>query len=151
MKIAMATDHAAFSLKEKIKNYLLSSGYEIIDFGCYNEEPVDYPLFISKAARAVANGQCERGVVMCGSGIGASIVANKIKGIRCALVYTPELCRLARQHNNANMIALAGRFTEENIATRIVDVFLLTQFEGGRHLRRINQILEIEEGKYDDY
>ncbi|WP_353684794.1 ribose 5-phosphate isomerase B [Thermodesulfovibrio sp. 3907-1M] len=147
MKIAMATDHAAFSLKEEIKSYLLQSGYNVTDFGCYSEDSVDYPLFILKAARAVANGECERGIVMCGSGIGASIVANKIKGIRCALVYTPELCRLARQHNDANMIALAGRFTEKDTAKRIVDVFLLTQFEGGRHHRRVNQILEIEEGK----
>ncbi|MGB9822074.1 ribose 5-phosphate isomerase B [Thermodesulfovibrio sp.] len=147
MKIAMATDHAAFSLKEKIKHYLNNLEHEVIDFGCYSEESADYPLFISKAARAVANGQCERGIVMCGSGIGASIVANKIKGIRCALVYTPELCRLARQHNDANIIALAGRFTEEDTAKRIVDVFLLTKFEGGRHLRRVNQIIEIEEGR----
>ncbi|MGC8796708.1 MAG: ribose 5-phosphate isomerase B [Thermodesulfovibrio sp.] len=147
MKIAMATDHAAFSLKERIKHYLNNLEHEVIDFGCYSEESADYPLFISKAARAVANGQCERGIVMCGSGIGASIVANKIKGIRCALVYTPELCRLARQHNDANMIALAGRFTEEDTAKRIVDVFLLTKFEGGRHLRRVNQIIEIEEGR----
>jgi ribose 5-phosphate isomerase B len=147
MKIAMATDHAAFSLKEKIKHYFNNLEHEVIDFGCYSEESADYPLFISKAARAVANGQCERGIVMCGSGIGASIVANKIKGIRCALVYTPELCRLARQHNDANIIALAGRFTEEDTAKRIVDVFLLTKFEGGRHLRRVNQIIEIEEGR----
>lgn len=147
MKIAMATDHAAFTLKETIKNYLTQLGHEVMDFGCYSKDSVDYPLFISKAARAVANGECERGVVMCGSGIGASIVANKIKGVRCALVYTPELCRLARQHNDANMIALAGRFTPEDTAKRIVDVFLLTQFEGGRHLRRVNQILEIEGGK----
>lgn len=147
MKIAMATDHAAFSLKERIKHYLNNLEHEVIDFGCYSEESADYPLFISKAARAVANGQCERGIVMCGSGIGASIVANKIKGIRCALVYTPELCRLARQHNDANIIALAGRFTEEDTAKRIVDVFLLTKFEGGRHLRRVNQIIEIEEGR----
>lgn len=143
----MATDHAAFSLKEKIKDYLHELGHEVMDFGCYSEDSVDYPLFISKAARAVANGQCDRGIVMCGSGIGASIVANKIKGIRCALVYTPELCRLARQHNNANVIALAGRFTQKDTAKRIVDVFLLTQFEGGRHLRRVNQISEIEEAK----
>ncbi|WP_353687070.1 ribose 5-phosphate isomerase B [Thermodesulfovibrio sp. 3462-1] len=147
MKIAMATDHAAFSLKERIKHYLNNLEHEVIDFGCYSEESADYPLFISKAARAVANGQCERGIVMCGSGIGASIVANKIKGIRCALVYTPELCRLARQHNDANIIALAGRFTEEDTAKRIVDVFLLTKFEGGRHLGRVNQIIEIEEGR----
>lgn len=143
----MATDHAAFSLKEKIKQYLQSLGHEVVDFGCFSEESVDYPLFISKAAFAVANKECERGIVMCGSGIGASIVANKIKGIRCALVYTTELCRLARQHNDANMISLAGRFTEEDTAKRIVDVFLLTQFEGGRHLRRVNQISEIEEGR----
>lgn len=143
----MATDHAAFSLKEKIKQYLQSLGHEVVDFGCFSEESVDYPLFISKAALAVANKECERGIVMCGSGIGASIVANKIKGIRCALVYTPELCRLARQHNDANMISLAGRFTEEDTAKRIVDVFLLTQFEGNRHLRRVNQISEIEEGR----
>lgn len=149
MKISIATDHAAFILKEKIKNYLCSLGHIVLDFGCFSEDSVDYPVFIKKAAYAVAKKECERGIVMCGSGIGACIVANKIKGIRCALVYTPELCRLARQHNDANMIALAGRFTEENTAQRIVDVFLLTPFEGGRHLRRVNQILEIEESNYE--
>jgi ribose 5-phosphate isomerase B len=144
MKISIATDHGAFDLKNKIKSYLESIGHEVIDFGCFSDESVDYPPIIAKAASAVSTGKCERGIVLCGSGIGASIVANKINGIRCALVYAPELVKLAREHNNANMIALGGRFTDFDTAKELVDTFLNTEFQGGRHLRRVEQIMELE-------
>ncbi|AEE14072.1 sugar-phosphate isomerase, RpiB/LacA/LacB family [Thermodesulfobium narugense DSM 14796] len=144
MKISIATDHGAFELKNKIKDYLESIGHEVTDFGCFSNESVDYPPIIAKAARAVSTGKCERGIVLCGSGIGASIVANKIKGIRCALVYAPELAKLSREHNNANMIALGGRFTDFDTAKELVDIFLTTEFQGGRHLRRVEQIMDLE-------
>ncbi|MEO1783658.1 ribose 5-phosphate isomerase B [Thermodesulfobium sp. 4217-1] len=144
MKISIATDHGAFDLKNEIKSYFESIGHEVIDFGCFSDESVDYPPIIAKAASAVSTGRCERGIVLCGSGIGASIVANKINGIRCALVYAPELARLSREHNNANMIALGGRFTDFDAAKELVDIFLNTEFQGGRHLRRVEQIMELE-------
>ncbi|WP_448589386.1 ribose 5-phosphate isomerase B [Thermodesulfobium sp.] len=144
MKISIATDHGAFDLKNKIKDYLESLGHEVVDFGCFSNDSVDYPPIIAKAANAVSTGKCMRGIVLCGSGIGASIVANKIKGIRCALVYAPELAKLAREHNNANMIALGGRFTDFETAKELVDIFLNTEFQGGRHLRRVEQIAELE-------
>lgn len=144
MKISIATDHGAFELKNKVKSYLESIGNEVIDFGCFSNESVDYPPIIAKAASAVSTGRCERGIVFCGSGIGASIVANKINGIRCALIYAPELAKLAREHNNANMIALGGRFTDFGTAKELIDIFLNTEFQGGRHLRRVEQIMEME-------
>lgn len=144
MKISIATDHGAFELKNKVKSYLESIGNEVIDFGCFSNESVDYPPIIAKAASAVSTGRCERGIVFCGSGIGASIVANKINGIRCALIYAPELARLAREHNDANMIALGGRFTDFDTAKELIDIFLNTEFQGGRHLRRVEQIMEME-------
>ena len=141
--IALASDHAGFVLKEKIKKYLIDNNYDILDLGTNSEDPVDYPEYAHKAAHAVAEGQCEKGIVCCGSGIGMSIAANKVKGIRCALihdVYTAEMCK---KHNNANMIAMGARVVDHDEALKMVETWMSTQFEEGRHQRRIDQIEEI--------
>ena len=144
MKIALGSDHAGFKYKEIIKQYLLNLGHEVEDFGTYSETPVDYPLFIRPVALAVAKGEAERGIVLGGSGNGEAITANRIKGIRCALCWNVETARLARQHNDANVIALGERMITEDVALEIVQTWLITAFEGGRHLRRIQQ-LDVDE------
>ena len=144
MKIAIGSDHAGFKYKEIIKQYLLNLGHEVEDFGTYSETPVDYPLFIRPVALAVAKGEAERGIVLGGSGNGEAITANRIKGIRCALCWNVETARLARQHNDANVIALGERMITEDVALEIVQTWLITAFEGGRHLRRIQQ-LDVDE------
>ena len=143
MKIAIGSDHAGFSYKEKIKQFLGALGHEVKDFGTHSEEPVDYPLFIRPVAEAVAQGDAERGVVLGGSGNGEAMAANRLKGIRCALCWNLESARLARQHNDANMISLGQRMISEEQALEIVRVWLETEFEGGRHQRRI-QLLDLE-------
>ncbi len=140
MKIAIGSDHAGFKYKEIIKQYLLNLGHEVEDFGTYSEAPVDYPVFIRPVALAVAKGEAERGIVLGGSGNGEAITANRIKGIRCALCWNIETTRLARQHNDANVIALGERMITEEVALQIVQTWLTTAFEGGRHLRRIQQL-----------
>lgn len=140
MKIAIGSDHAGFSYKEKIRGFLEGLGHSVTDFGTASETPVDYPLFIRPVAEAVARGACERGIVLCGSGNGEAIVANRIPGIRCALCWNAESARLARQHNNANMISLGERMMSPETALQIVTVWLETPFEGGRHQRRIDLI-----------
>jgi ribose 5-phosphate isomerase B len=140
MKIAIASDHAGFAYKESIKQRLTASGHEVRDFGTTNEAPVDYPQFIRPAAEAVARGECERGIVLGGSGNGEAIVANKVRGIRCALCWNEQTAQWARQHNDANMLALGERTIDEATALRLVEVWLTTPFEGGRHLPRIRQI-----------
>ncbi len=140
MKIAIGSDHAGFKYKERIKQYLLNLGHEVEDFGTHSEEPVDYPVFIRPVALAVARGEAERGIVLGGSGNGEAITANRIKGIRCALCWNVETARLARQHNDANVIALGERMITEEVALQIVQIWLTTSFEGGRHLRRIQQL-----------
>jgi ribose-5-phosphate isomerase B len=144
MKIGIASDHGGFELKEYLKEYLKRSGIEVSDFGTNSEEPVDYPIYGERCARAVANGEVERGVVCCGTGIGISIAANKVKGIRCALCTDENMARLSRQHNNANMLALGGRITSNEEAQKILDAWLITEFEGGRHQRRIDMIDNIK-------
>jgi len=143
MKIAIGSDHAGFSYKEKIKQFLGALAHEVNDFGTHSEEPVDYPLFIRPVAEAVARGDAERGVVLGGSGNGEAMAANRLKGIRCALCWNLESARLARQHNDANMISLGQRMISEEQALEIVRVWLETEFEGGRHQRRI-QLLDLE-------
>src|SRR5438128_8300450 len=140
MKIAIGSDHAGFSYKEKIKQFLGALGHEVRDFGTYSDEPVDYPLFIRPVAEAVARGDAERGVVLGGSGNGEAMAANRIKTVRCALCWNVESARLARQHNDANIISLGQRMLTEQIALEIVRTWLDTPFEGGRHLRRIQMI-----------
>src|SRR5438046_495834 len=144
MKIAIGSDHAGFRYKEIIKAYLADLRHEIIDFGTDSEEPVDYPLFIRPVAEAVARGDAERGVVLGGSGNGEAMVANRVKRVRCALCWNVASARLARQHNDANMISLGQRMLSEEQALEIVRVWLDTDFEGGRHLRRI-QLLDFDQ------
>ncbi|MDQ6860630.1 MAG: ribose 5-phosphate isomerase B [Verrucomicrobiota bacterium] len=137
MKISLGTDHAGFRLKEKVKALLESLGHEVVDFGTFNEEAVDYPLFIRPAAEAVARGECERGIVFGGSGNGEAMAANKVRGVRCALCWNEEVARLSRQHNDANVLSLGERVIPEGTALAVVRVWLTTKFEGGRHARRI--------------
>jgi len=140
VKIAIGSDHAGFEYKEKIKALLAGLGHEVKDFGTFSAEPVDYPLFIRPVAEAVASGVFERGIVLGGSGNGEAIVANKVRGIRCALCWSLETARLAREHNDSNVLSLGQRMISEELALEIVKVWLLTPFEGGRHARRIAMI-----------
>jgi ribose 5-phosphate isomerase B len=140
MKIAIGSDHAGFEYKQKIRDWLRADGHEVRDFGTDSNAPVDYPLFIRPVAEAVARGEVERGVVLGGSGNGEAIVANRVKGIRCALCWNADSARLARQHNNANVLSLGQRMMTIETALEIVRLWLETPFEGGRHQRRIDLI-----------
>lgn len=140
MKIAIGSDHAGFEYKEAIKSLLGSLGHDVHDFGCHSNEQVDYPVFIRPTAEAVSRGECERGIVLGGSGNGEAIVANRVKGVRCAYCFNVETARLGRQHNNANVIAIGQRMINLETALSIVKTWLDTPFEGGRHVRRIEMI-----------
>lgn len=144
MKIALGSDHGGYELKEYLKKHLDAKGIEYIDFGTDSSESVDYPEFGQKVGEAVKKGDCDRGIVCCGTGIGISISANKVPGIRCALCSDCYSARMSREHNNANVLALGARVTGRDLALEIVDTWLKTEFEGGRHERRVNKILEIE-------
>jgi ribose 5-phosphate isomerase B len=137
LKISIGSDHAGFEYKEKIRAVLAGLGHDVQDFGTFSAEPVDYPLFIRPAAEAVANGACERGIVLGGSGNGEAMVANKVRGVRCALCWNLETARLAREHNDSNVLSLGQRMIPEELALEIVKVWLITPFAGGRHARRI--------------
>ncbi len=145
MKIAIASDHGAFALKEHLREYLAKQGHEVEDFGCYDTASCDYADFCVPAAKAVASGECERGIVLCTTGIGVSIACNKVRGIRCAHVADTEEAALTRQHNDANIIAIGAGFTGPVMAERIVNVFLKEEFEGGRHARRIGKVMALED------
>jgi len=140
MKIAIASDHAGFHYKEAIKQWLNEHGHDVRDFGTNSTESVDYPDFIRPAAEAVANGECERGIVLGGSGNGEAMVANKVRGVRCGLVWNEESAKLTRQHNDANVLSIGERMMLKELALRLVEIFLETPFEGGRHIARINKI-----------
>jgi ribose 5-phosphate isomerase B len=140
MKIAIGSDHAGYEYKEEIKGYLKGQGHTVRDFGTDSNESVDYPLFIRPVAEAVASGESARGIVLGGSGNGEAMVANRLRGVRCALCWNAESARLASEHNNANMISLGQRMMELDTAIEIVRVWLETPFAGGRHERRIAQI-----------
>lgn len=140
MKIAIGSDHAGFSLKEKLKLYLIEKGYEVKDFGAHSEQSADYPDFAHPVAFEVENKNVDFGLLMCGSGNGINMAANKHSGIRAALCWNSEIAKLARQHNNANILTLPARFIEENEAKKCIDVFFTTSFEGGRHEARVNKI-----------
>ena len=142
--IAIASDHGGYALKEHIKAYLTAKGITCQDFGTDSPQSCDYPIFGRAAAEAVASGQCEKGIVICTTGIGISITANKVKGIRCALCSEPLSAEMTRRHNDANMLAMGAGIIGPNMAERIVDVFLNTQFEGGRHARRVGLMMDIE-------
>ena len=140
MKIALGCDHAGFEYKETIKQWLTAHGHEVKDFGTFSNERVDYPDFIRPAAEAVARGECERGIVLGGSGNGEAIVANKVRGVRCGLCWNEETARLNRQHNDGNVLSLGQRMIPQELALRIVEIWLTTPFEGGRHVARIAKI-----------
>ena len=140
MKIAIGCDHAGFPYKDGLVAMLQQQGHMVLDFGTLSPDSVDYPDFAHAVAEAVEIGQAERGVLLCGSGNGVAITANKHQGIRCALCWTEELAALGRQHNNANVIALPARFVTEILAQAMVRIFLSTQFEGGRHAGRVAKI-----------
>jgi ribose 5-phosphate isomerase B len=144
VKVALGADHAGYELKEKVKKYLLSKGVETVDLGTGSTESVDYPDYAVKVAEQVSQKKVDWGVLVCKSGIGMSIVANKVKGVRAAVVRTVEDTKLARGHNDANLLALSGTFTSEEEAKKIVDAWMKTEFEGGRHERRVGKIIELE-------
>jgi ribose 5-phosphate isomerase B len=140
MKIAIASDHAGFRYKVIVAAHLRSAGHEVVDFGTDSEAPVDYPDFIRPAAESVANGETDVGIVLGGSGNGEAIVANKVRGVRCAVCWNEESARLGKQHNNANVISFGERMVSEEMVIRILDTWLQTEFEGGRHVQRIRKI-----------
>ena len=142
MRVAVASDHGCYKLKEKVKEYLESRDIDVIDLGTNSEESVDYPEYGRACAKAVAGGEADRGIVCCGTGIGISIAANKVSGIRCGLCTNVEMAKLTRQHNDANMLAMGGRIIDDETAMAITEAFIDTEFEGGRHQRRIDKIEE---------
>lgn len=143
MIIAVASDHGGFELKNRVREHLKERGIKVVDLGTDSEESVDYPAYGKACAEAVASGKADLGVVCCGTGIGISIAANKVKGIRCGLCTSVEMAELTKKHNNANMIALGGRTTDPDLAIQIVDRWLDTDFEGGRHQRRVDMLDEM--------
>lgn len=145
MRIYLGADHAGFQLKEHVKRTLAALGHEVTDVGTYAEESVDYPDYARTVGEAVAGGQADAGVLICGTGLGMVIAANKVPGVRAVPVYEPEMARMARRHNNANVIALPGRFITPEAADEVLEAFLTTGFEGGRHQRRIDKIGELEQ------
>ena len=142
--IAIACDHGAFALKETVKKHLVEKGFEVKDFGTHSTESCDYPDFAGPAAQAVASGECEKGIVLCTTGIGVSITANKVKGVRCALLSDLLSAKMTRQHNDTNVMAMGAAIVGEMLALQIVDTWLGTEFEGGRHQRRVDKIMAYE-------
>ena len=147
MRIAVGSDHAGFELKRKVAPLLEGAGHQVVDVGTDSEESTDYPLYAAEAARLVANGEADRAVLVCGSGVGVSIVANKVDGVRAVNAHNPDEAEMSRRHNDANVLALAGRQLADADARAIVERFLDTEFEGGRHQRRVDQISAVERGE----
>ena len=145
MKIAIGCDHGGYLLKQDILIWLEEHDIDFEDVGCFSTESVDYPVYAEKVARAVAAGECSKGIVICTTGIGVSMAANKVKGIRCALCGDSYSAEMTRRHNDANMMAIGAGFTGKNMAERMVEVFLTTEFEGGRHERRVNKMMALEQ------
>jgi ribose 5-phosphate isomerase B len=144
MKIALGTDHAGYEYKERIKQYLLQRGHEVKDFGTFSPESCDYPDYVYPAALAVARGQCERAIVLGASGNGEAIVANKVPGVRCAIVWNERAARLARAHNDSNVMSIGAHMVSIQQVFEMIDIWLATPFDGGRHLRRVNKISQLE-------
>lgn len=142
--IAIGSDHAGFALKQKLMTYLNASGNEFKDFGCFDENSVDYPLIAGEVAKAVSDGECEKGILICGTGIGMSIAANKVNGVRAALCSDEFSAKYTRLHNNANVLCLGARVIGEGLAQDITEIFLNTEYEGGRHEKRLDFIKELE-------
>ena len=151
MKIAIGSDHGGYDLKEQVKTWLQEMGHEVEDFGCYSKESCDYPDFGAAAARAVASGQCEKGVVICTTGIGISMTANKVKGIRCALCADPWSAEMTRRHNDANMLAMGAGVVGPQLARQILEAFLTHDFEGGRHQRRVDKLMALHSTLYENW
>ena len=147
MKIGIGNDHSALELKAEIIGFLKEKGHEVIDYGTNSTESCDYPVYGEKVARAVASGEVEQGILICGTGLGISLAANKVRGIRAAVCSEPYTARMARQHNNCNVLAFGARVVGAELAKMIVDTWLSTEFEGGRHQRRVDMIVAIEENK----
>ncbi|HVH52880.1 MAG TPA: ribose 5-phosphate isomerase B [Actinomycetota bacterium] len=147
MRIAIGSDHAGFALKEELKQVLKEQGHEVADLGTDSEEPVDYPLYCVRVARAVAEGRSERGIVLGGSGQGEQITANKVQGVRAALGNDLYTARLSRQHNDANVLSMGARIVAPTLAREIMELWLATAFEGGRHMKRLEEISMIERGE----
>ncbi len=147
MKLALAADHGAFELKESIKKHLDEQGIEYHDFGCYSKDSVDYPKFAYLAASAVSKNEYDFGVICCTTGLGVSMAANKVKGVRAAVCTNEMLAEMTRRHNNANVICMGQNVVSEELANRLVDIFVSTEFEGGRHQRRVDLLTDIENGK----
>lgn len=148
MKIAVACDHGALNLKAAVIEYLKNNGYEYVDFGTHTADSCDYPDYALPAAEAVASGECDKGIVVCSTGIGVSIVANKVRGVRCAHCHDTYCAEYTRRHNDANMLAMGEKVVGVGYALEIVEKFLTTQFEGGRHERRVGKITAIEDKYY---
>lgn len=144
LTVALGCDHGGFALKELLKAHLTEQGIDCRDFGCHSAESCDYPVFAKEAAQAVARGECRFGVVVCTTGIGVSMVANKVKGVRCALCHEPLSAQMTRRHNDANMLAIGAGVTGPNLALEILDAFLRYDFEGGRHQRRVDLMMDVE-------
>lgn len=147
MKIAIGCDHGGVNLKADIIALLTERNIEVIDFGTDGDESVDYPDFAYKVAKCVANKEADKGILMCGTGIGISIAANKVKGIRCAVCHNEFTAQMCAEHNNANIIALGGRIVSNELAVKMVEIWLDTDFAGGRHLNRVNKIMEIQDSE----
>ncbi len=145
MKIGIGNDHSALELKAEIIDFLKEKGHEVVDYGTYTTDSCDYPMYGEKVGRAVASGEVEQGILICGTGLGISLAANKVKGVRAAVCSEPYTAKMARQHNNCNVLAFGARVVGAELAKMIVETWLNTEFEGGRHERRVNMIMEIEE------
>lgn len=144
MRIHLGADHAGYELKEHVKGILGSMGHDVVDVGTHGEDSVDYPDFAGQVGRAVASGEADFGVLVCGTGLGMAIAANKVKGVRAIQASDPEMARMSRQHNDANVLTLAGRYIGPERAAEVIDAFLNTAFEGGRHQRRVDKIGALE-------
>jgi ribose 5-phosphate isomerase B len=149
VRIHLGSDHAGFPLKQSVKAHLLAEGHAVTDVGAHSEDSVDYPLIAQEVATAVAEGAADAGVLVCGTGLGMAIAANKVPGVRAVQVNDPAFAEMSRRHNDANVVTLAGRSIRPEAADAIVDTFLATEFEGGRHQRRVDQIAAIEGGRTD--
>ncbi|MBQ3303507.1 MAG: ribose 5-phosphate isomerase B [Clostridia bacterium] len=147
MKIAIGNDHGGVELKRHLVQYLEGKGFEVVNFGSDVTESTDYPIYAERVSKAVVSGECDKGILICGTGIGISISANKIHGVRCALCSEPVSAQLARQHNDANIVAMGARTIGPVMAEGIVDVFLSTEFQGGRHQRRVDKIMMLDRGE----
>lgn len=145
MKIAMGSDHGGFELKQEIKHYLVSKGIEVVDVGTNSTDSVDYPEYAKLVCDEVLQNRAQRGILFCGTGIGIGIAANKVHGIRCAIVHDEFTAKMSKQHNDANVISMGGRVLDVQSAKKIVDAYLEAEFEGGRHQKRVDQIMEIDE------